>query len=107
MSGSVNKVILVGCLGGDPEVSGSRATMSIATSRKVIHDDGTKEDVTTWHRVKVMGALATSCEKYLKKGSRVYVEGLINNYQYKTDTGETRYGSDVLAREVQFLNVKE
>ena len=107
MSGSVNKVILIGHLGNDPEVSGTRASMSIATSRKVTHEDGTKEDVTTWHRVKVMGALAASCEKYLKKGSKVYVEGLLNNYQYKTDNGETRYGSDVLAREVQFLNVKE
>ena len=107
MSGSVNKVILIGHLGGDPEVNGDKASMSVATSRKITKPDGEKEEFTTWHKVKVIGTLAASCERYLKKGSRVYVEGRLNNYQYKTDAGETRYGSDILAHEVQFLSTKE
>lgn len=104
---SVNKVILVGRLGRDPELryttSGvAVATWSMATSRKYKNRDGEFVEDTQWHNVKVWQALAETCEKYLEKGREVYVEGRLESREYEKD-GIKRYFTEVIAQSVQFL----
>ena len=100
MSRSLNKVMLIGNLGADPEVrstsNGSRvATMSLATSRQWTTQAGEKQEKTEWHRCVVWNArgsgLADVVEKYLKKGDRVYVEGRIEYRTWQDREGQTRY----------------
>jgi len=107
---SVNKVILVGNLGSDPEAktfdSGTtNCKFSMATSEKFKDKSGEKQEKTTWHNVIVWGAMANPCEKYLKKGSKVYIEGKIDNRSYEKD-GEKKYITEVIAQSVQFLDSK-
>ena len=113
MSRSLNKVMLIGNLGADPEVrstnNGSRvATLSLATSRQW-GQGGEKQEKTEWHRVicwnnKGAGAqLADVAEKYMKKGDRVYVEGRIEYRTWEDREKQTRYVTEVIAREVILL----
>ena len=95
MSGSVNKVILLGNLGKDPEVrstsnGGRFASFSIATSTKYRNKETQQmEDKTEWHRVIVFNEkLAEVCEKYLKKGSKIYVEGQLQTRKWQDQSGE-------------------
>ena len=114
MSRSLNKVMLIGNLGADPEVrstnNGSRvATLSVATSRQWSGQGGEKQEKTEWHRVicwnnKGKGAqLADVAEKYMKKGDRVYVEGRIEYRTWEDREKQTRYVTEVIAREVIML----
>ena len=114
MSRSLNKVMLIGNLGADPEVrstnNGSRvATLSVATSRQWSGQGGEKQEKTEWHRVicwnnKGAGAqLADVAEKYMKKGDRVYVEGRIEYRTWEDREKQTRYVTEVIAREVIML----
>lgn len=106
MSG-VNKVILVGRLGADPEVkaigSGSTvARLNIATSETWVKD-GQRQERTEWHRVTVWGKLAEICGKHLAKGRQVYVEGKLQTRQWEDQQGQKRYTTEIVASTVQFL----
>jgi len=105
---SVNKVILVGNLGKDPEVrftnSGSAvARLSVATSEVWNDRDGNRQERTEWHNVVVWGKQGENCGQYLAKGRQVYVEGSIRTRSYDDKSGNKRYVTEVVAQRVQFL----
>ena len=108
MARGVNKVILVGNLGADPETrampSGSTvANIRIATSESwKDKQTGEQQERTEWHRVKFFGRLAEIAGEYLKKGSQVYVEGKLRTDEYEKD-GIKRYSTDIIADEMQML----
>jgi single-strand DNA-binding protein len=113
VSRSLNKVMLIGNLGADPEVrstnSGTRvATLSLATSRQWTTQAGEKQEKTEWHRCVVwntrQSGLADVVEKYLKKGDRVYVEGRIEYRTWKDREGQTRYTTEVNVRDLVMLS---
>lgn len=104
----VNKVIIVGNLGKDPEVRftpGGRALarFPVATSEKWTDQDGNRQERTEWHNVVVWGKQAESCGQYLAKGRQVYVEGSLRSRQYDDKDGNRRYITEVIARDVRFL----
>jgi len=108
-SRGVNKVILVGNLGADPETrymqSGSAiTTIKVATSEqwkdKVTNE---KQERTEWHRVKLFGKLGEIAGEYLKKGGQVYIEGSIRTDKYTDKEGIERYATDIIASEMQML----
>lgn len=105
---SVNKVILVGNLGKDPEVrftnTGSAvANFSIATSEVWNDREGKRQERTEWHNIVVWGKQAEHCGQYLAKGRQVYVEGSIRTRSYDDKSGNKRYVTEVVAQRVQFL----
>ena len=105
---SVNKVILVGNLGKDPEVrftnSGSAvARLSLATSEVWNDRDGNRQERTEWHNVVVWGKQGEHCGQYLAKGRQVYVESSIRTRSYDDKSGTKRYVTEVVAQRVQFL----
>src|SRR5579872_7404952 len=105
---SVNKAILIGNLGADPELrytpSGSAVTeLRIATTEKWTGKDGEKKEETEWHRVVVWTKQAENCAKYLKKGRPVYVEGRIRTRNWEDKEGQKRYMTEIVADKVQFL----
>ncbi len=105
----INKVILVGNLGQDPEVkytAGGAAvtTLSLATSESwKDKDTGTDQEKTEWHRVVLWRRLAEIAGEYLKKGSKVYIEGQLQTRKWEQD-GQTRYTTEVVGRDMQFLD---
>jgi len=110
MARGVNKVILVGNLGADPEIkympSGqAAANLSVATSDSW-KDKQTGEPVekTEWHRVVAFGRLAEIMGEYLKKGSKVYIEGSLQTRKWQDKTGNDRYTTEIKAREMQMLD---
>jgi len=105
---SVNKVILVGRLGQNPEVrytaSGAAvANFSVATNESWMDKSGQKQERTEWHRVVVWGKLAELCNQYLIKGRQVYVEGRLQTRQWQDKDGQTKYTTEVNAQTIQFL----
>ncbi|MCK5606783.1 single-stranded DNA-binding protein, partial [Candidatus Pacearchaeota archaeon] len=89
----VNKVILVGNLGQDPEVKnfdggGKLVKFSLATSSKFTGKDGQKQEKTEWHKVIAWGKLAEICEKYLSKGSQIYIEGRLETNKWQNREGK-------------------
>jgi single-strand DNA-binding protein len=105
---SVNKAIIVGNLGRDVELrytqSGSAvANLNIATNEAWTDKNDQKQERTEWHRVTVWGRQAENCEKYLSKGSQVYVEGRIQTREYQDKDGVTKYATEIVAQTVQFL----
>ena len=109
MARGINKVILVGNLGNDPEVrataSGSRvATISIATSESWMDKNtGQRQEKTEWHRVVFFNRLAEIVEQYLNKGSQVYVEGRLQTRKWQDQNGQDKYTTEVVANEMQML----
>ncbi len=104
----INKVILVGHLGSDPEVknlsSGQMVTQfNLATSEGWTGKDGQKQERTEWHRVVVWGKLADICGKYLSKGRQVYVEGRLQTNSWEDQQGQKRYTTEIVGSTVQFL----
>ena len=105
----INKVILVGNLGQDPEIkytAGGAAvtTLSLATSESwKDKDTGTDQEKTEWHRVVLWRRLAEIAGEYLKKGSKVYIEGQLQTRKWEQD-GQTRYTTEVVGRDMQFLD---
>ena len=105
----INKVILVGNLGQDPEVkytAGGAAvtTLSLATSESwKDKDTGRDQEKTEWHRVVLWRRLAEIAGEYLKKGSKVYIEGQLQTRKWEQD-GQTRYTTEVVGRDMQFLD---
>ena len=107
MSG-VNKVIIVGRLGADPEVktisSGNTvARLSVATSENWTDKEGQKQERTEWHRVVVWGKMAEICGKYLSKGRQVYLEGRLQTRSWEDQQGQKKYTTEIVASTVQFL----
>ena len=109
MARGVNKVILVGNLGADPETrytanGGAITTIKVATSESWTDKaTGQKQERTEWHRVKFFGKLAEIAGEYLKKGGQVYVEGAIRTDKYTDKEGIERYATDIIANEMQML----
>ena len=106
--GSVNKVILVGNLGRDPEVrhfqSGTAvANFSIATNEAWNNREGQREEKTEWHRVVVFGKLAEICGQYLSKGKQVYVEGRLQTRSWDDREGNKRSTTEIVATSVVML----
>jgi single-strand DNA-binding protein len=105
----INKVILVGNLGKDPEVrtisNGALvATFSIATSETFTNKDGQKVDKTEWHNLVLWRGLASVAEKYLKKGNKVYIEGKLRYRQYDDKDGNKKYITEIEATELMLLD---
>ncbi len=105
---SVNKVILIGNLGKDPEVrftAGGKAVarFSVATSEQWSDNEGQRQERTEWHNIVVWGKQAESCGQYLQKGRQVYIEGRIQNRSYDDKDGNKKYITEVNAQRVQFL----
>ena len=109
MARGINKVILVGNLGADPEVRYTAggtaiASLSVATSEQwTDKQSGQKQERTEWHRVKLFGRLAEIAGEYLKKGRQVYVEGSLRTDKYTGKDGVERYSTDIVASELQML----
>lgn len=104
---SVNKVIIVGNLGQDPEVrytpnNMAIATLSIATTYKAKE----REPETEWHRVVIFGRLAEVAGEYLKKGSSVYIEGRLRTQKWTDKTGADRYTTEIVAEQMQMLGAQ-
>ena len=108
MSRGINKVILVGNLGNDPEVRYSQSgsaitTISVATSESWKDKNGEQQERTEWHRVKFFNRLAEIAGEYLKKGSQVYIEGALRTEKYTDKSGVEKYSTDIIANEMQML----
>ena len=109
---SVNKAILIGHLGKDPELkyttSGKAVTtFSLATSEKWSDKDGNKQEATTWHNIVVWGKTAEVMKEYLTKGKEVYLEGSIVNRSYDDKDGNKKYISEVKVHTFQFVGTKD
>lgn len=105
---SVNKVILIGNLGRDPELrytqSGQAvANFSLATTDRFSNREGDRQERTEWHRVTVWGKTAENCAQYLNKGRSVYVEGRLQTREWEDKEGQKRRTTEVIAQTVQFL----
>lgn len=104
---SINKAIIVGNVGNDPEVTqtqnGFVTRFNVATSYKAKD----REPETTWHRVVTFGKLAEVASKFLQKGSQVYVEGRISTNKYTGKDGIERYSTDIIATQMQMLGSRE
>jgi len=104
----VNKAILVGNLGTDPELrytpSGKAvANFSLATNEQWTNKDGEKEERTEWHRIVAWGRLGEICGEYLGKGSQVYIEGKIQTRPWEDRDGNKRYTTEIIAQTMQML----
>jgi single-strand DNA-binding protein len=104
----VNKVIIVGRLGADPELKYTNnqqpvTRLSVATSERWKDREGKDQERTEWHRVVVWGKLAEICGQHLAKGRQVYVEGRIQTRSWEDQQGQKRYTTEVVANTVQFL----
>lgn len=102
----VNKAIIIGNLGRDPEMRHTQggtavATLNVATTRKYMRGQESVEE-TEWHRITVWGKQAESCNQYLRKGRQVYIEGRLRTSSYEKD-GIKRYSTEIVADTVQFL----
>ncbi len=108
MAGGVNRVILIGNLGADPEVrftpSGQAvANFRIATNESWTDKSGQKQERTEWHRIVVWGKTAELCGEYLKKGRQCFVEGRLQTREWTDKEGKKNYTTEVVAQNVQFL----
>lgn len=113
MAGSVNKVILIGNLGKDPEVrhlenGATVANFPLATSESYNdRNTGERKEITDWHDVVVWRGLAEVVEKYVRKGTKVYVEGKLKKRSWQDKDGNTRYTTEVVADELTILSRPE
>ena len=112
MARGVNKVILIGNAGGDPELrytpSGAAVTnFNIATNESWTDKSGERQERTEWHRIVVWGRLAEICNQYLRKGSKVYIEGRLQTRSWDGQDGQKRYTTEIVAREMQMLDSRD
>ena len=108
----INQVILIGNLGADPEQrqanNGNAITnFSIATSRRWKDKDGQMQDETEWHRIVAFGRLGEICGQYLRKGSKIYIEGRIQTRQWDDRDGNKRYSTEIVAGEMKMLDSRQ
>lgn len=107
----INKAILIGNLGGDPEIrytqSGTAvANFNIATTERWKDQQGQQQEQTEWHRIVAFARLGEICGEYLHKGSKVYIEGRIQTRQWEDKDGNKRYTTEIVAREMKMLDSK-
>ncbi len=107
-SGGVNKVMLIGNLGRDPEIrytQGGTAVvnLSLATTRRYRDRDGQNQEQTDWHRVVMFARLAEIAGEYLRKGQQIYIEGRLQTRQWQDNQSQTRYTTEVVANDMQML----
>lgn len=105
----INKVILIGNLGADPEIrytqeGTSVATFNIATTERWTDKSGQKQESTEWHRIVAWRRLAEICGEYLNKGSKVYIEGKLQTRKWQDQSGNDRYTTEIVAREMKMLD---
>lgn len=104
----INKVILIGNLGADPEVRYTQNGTAVANFRLATTEtwtkEGKKEEQTEWHRVVAFARLGEICGEYLSKGSRVYVEGRLQTRKWEDRDGNARYTTEIVAREMKMLS---
>jgi len=108
MASGVNKVILIGRLGGDPEVrytsnGGAVANFTMATNESWVGKDGQKQEKTEWHRIVAWGKLGEICGQYLAKGRQAFIEGKLQTREWQDKEGGKRYTTEIVAQNVQFL----
>lgn len=108
----INKAIIVGNLGADPEIrytqSGSPvATFNVATTERWRDQEGNQQESTEWHRIVAWRKLAEICGEYLHKGSRVYIEGKIQTRKWQDQSGNDRYTTEIVAREMKMLDRRD
>lgn len=108
----LNKVMIIGRLGQDPELRYSSSgmpvtTLNVATDESYVDRDGNKVERTEWHRVSVFQKMAENCAKFLGKGSLVYVEGSLQTRKWQDKQGQDRYSTDIRAQRVQFLDRRD
>lgn len=110
MARGINKVILIGNLGNDPEIrympsGGAAASLTVATSESwKDKQTGEQQDRTEWHRVVMFNRLAEIAGEYLKKGSKVYIEGSLRTRKWQDKNGQERYTTEIVAAEMQMLD---
>jgi single-strand DNA-binding protein len=106
---SVNKVILLGNIGKDPEVretkAGNIVNLVMATSEKYTDKSGQKQENTEWHNLVVFGKLADVVAKYVRKGDKLYVEGSITTRKWEDKEGNTRYNTEIKVRDLTMLGL--
>lgn len=105
----VNKCLIIGNLGKDPEVRYSQAgaaiaSFTVATTETWKKQDGSKEELTEWHRVVCFGKLGEICGEYLKKGSKVFIEGRLQTRKWQDKEGRDCYTTEIVAREMKMLS---
>jgi single-strand DNA-binding protein len=108
---SVNKVILVGRLGADPEVKTTQsglaiAKISLATTERVKDKDGNWNESTEWHRITAFGKTAETAGQHLSKGRQIYIEGRLKTSKYTDKNGVEKYSTEVVCERMQFLGSK-
>lgn len=107
--GTVNKVIILGRLGQDPDVrttaSGTQVVnLNVATNERGRADEqGNRQDVTEWHRIVLFGRTAEVAAQYLSKGSQVYIEGRLQTRKWQDQSGQDRYSTEIVGNEMQFI----
>lgn len=112
MAKGINKAIIVGNMGQDPDIRHTDkgicvATISVATSQQWKDKDDKKQEQTEWHRIVFFNKLAEITEKYLKKGSKVYIEGSLRTRKWQDKDGIDRYITEIIGREMQMLDSKQ
>ena len=110
--GGVNKVILIGNIGADPELkytpNGTAVSnFNVATNENWTDKSGERQERTEWHRIVVWGRLAEICNQYLRKGSKVYIEGRLQTSSWEGQDGQKRYTTEVVARDMQMLSSRD
>lgn len=113
MARGINKVILIGNLGADPEVrfmpsGGAVANVRVATNETwKDRQSGEQQERTEWHRVVLFGQLGELAQKYLRKGSRIYIEGRLQTRKWQGQDGQDRYQTEIVANDLQMLDRRE
>ena len=107
----INKVILIGNLGADPELRHTQsgvtvASFRVATTERWKGQDGQMQEQTEWHSIVAWKRLAEICGEYLTKGSRVYIEGKLQTRKWEDQDGNARYTTEVVAREMKMLSAR-
>ncbi|OGG00006.1 MAG: hypothetical protein A2Z86_03035 [Candidatus Glassbacteria bacterium GWA2_58_10] len=107
-SRSVNKVILIGNLGGDPELRHTASNVpvvnfTVATNENWVNKEGVREERTEWHRVVAWRRLAEICHEYLRKGTQVYIEGKLQTRSWEDQSGQKRFMTEIVADEMVIL----
>jgi single-strand DNA-binding protein len=108
---TMNKIMVIGNLGSDPEMrytpNGQPVTnFNVATNHRYTGSDGEQRDETEWFRVSVFGRQAESCNQYLAKGRKVFVDGRLKSRTYQDRNGETRVSLEITAQDVRFLSTQ-
>ncbi len=108
----MNKAMVIGNLGNDPEVRYTQnetpvATFSVATTERWKDSEGNKQEQTDWHRIVAWRGLAEVCGEHLSKGDKVYIEGKLRTRKWEDQDGNTRYTTEIIARDMEMLGGRQ